>query len=232
MRPAEFTHNIRSAFTALIDLGLTSWDRVGSFSGKEVDSEFRKVAMNPKIGYHSLYLIGLKRRAYNFTLCDFSYFQFWTDCSKHSQRLRYSYMPNPFNAPHADVDRMELDPESYEIYFQLLEEVEPQNAVPPIRYDLALNDHIAVLHPASHLTIGAHSDNRWPVARVLTPKLFCLFICKQYYTNNWRTLGKTEDIGSGFNNIFDLSLAEEKRACIKLDDDHFTEHERLHLYFE
>jgi hypothetical protein len=87
------------------------------------------------------------------------------------------------------------------------------------------------MHPSAHLTIGAHTNNRWPVALILTPKLFAFYICKQYYPENWKLHQGDHEIGGGFLNKFDLQLANEKSICAQLELVDFTERERKQLYF-
>jgi hypothetical protein len=237
VKKADFDHSVRAGFMVVVDLGLSSWDRQICLRSMTPPEEYRKIIFSAEADYEEIFKAGLRYRAYNFLLEDYSYFQFWHDSKYHHRTVRYAYCPNPFELirledKFSEKSAIYSGSDIHEAFQQALEEASLKIGRPPIRYDLALDDHIEVEHPAAHLTVGGHTENRWPVSRVLTPKLFVLFICKHYYDDRWSTLKGKELSEDGFHNPFDQAMANEKRASRPLEDKKFTDKERLHLFIE
>lgn len=237
MKRDDFEKSIREAFSLLVKIELSSWDRQISLRCLEPHPEFRRVAYSAETSYQDVFKAGLRYRAYNFVLHEFSYFQFWHD-SKHEARvLRYAYYTNPFDIAAADQSVSQwCAAESIincdDLYQQVLDDSHVVIGKPPIRYDLDLDGHRESIHPCAHLTVGAHMNNRWPVARVLTPKLFVLFICKHYYPDFWTKMDRKTKSTEGFTNTFDQTLADEKRASLSLGKVKFTQKEKLHPFVD
>ena len=237
MNRKEFDASIRGAFNILLEIKLSSWDRQLSLKNLDPPDAFRKVAFAGDVDYETVFKAGLRYRAYNFLLEDYSYFQFWHDSKRQPRKLRYAYCPNPY-VFHA-LEELKLDGEGLDCelgiddrYQQALEESPLTIGRPPIRYDLSLDNHEENTHPVSHFTIGGHVENRWPIARILTPRLFVLFVCKHYYSEKWYALAGGALSVNGFTNKLDQALADEKRASRSLDLGNFTVKERLHPFFE
>jgi hypothetical protein len=112
---------------------------------------------------------------------------------------------------------------TYEDYLSLLRDADAELRVPLIRYENAPSQYKGLKHPCSHLHIGHHGDNRWPVNRVLTPLAFTLWILKQYYGSEWQTFGDNEQ--DEFGNIFESRLITEKMECRPVMPPHFSEAE-------
>lgn len=239
MKKIAFERSIREAFCLLVEVELSSWDRQISLRSLDPHSEFRRVAYSPEVTYQDVFKTGLRYRSYNFVLSDYSYFQFWHDHKYDAHALRYAYYPNPFditlaqNVVEKRGDGLHLSPtESDDIYQQALEDSPLIIGRPPVRYDLDLDNYIESKHPSAHLTVGAYGNNRWPIARVFTPKLFVLFICKHYYSEYWSLMDDKFMSTEGFMNSLDQALADEKRASPPLEEFRFTARERLHPYVE
>ena len=237
MNRVEFEKSIRESFNLLVKVELSSWDRQMSLRSLEPHPEFRRVAYTPEIAYQDVFKAGLRYQAYNFVLSEYSYFQFWHDSKQDARVLRYAYYTNPFDITLAQRVMSEWGSlrsmmDSDDIYQQALEDSPLIIGKPPIRYDLDLDNHLESRHPSAHLTVGAYMNNRWPVGRVLTPKLFVLFVCKHYYPDYWTLMNKKAKSSEGFTNTFDQLLAEEKRASRPLEKLKFTAKEKLHPYVE
>lgn len=234
MNFADFRRSVKDGFIALFHLELTAYDRVVTFSNLEPSDSFRKIALKQDVYYEEIYRTGLKERVYNFSLEDNSYFQFWHDQKQSPRRLRYAFYPNPYDAP----ELLKSDKQdSYtgidiELHSQALDEAPIRIGVPAIRYDLSLDDHKPSEHPASHLTVGIGCDNRWPIARILTPRLFCLLISRHFYPEAWDQHRLAMPTPSGFVNDFDEKLAEEKRLSTLLPHGYFTKLERQLIFID
>jgi hypothetical protein len=87
-------------------------------------------------------------------------------------------------------------------------------------------------HPTCHFHIGSHTQNRWPIARALTPYMFCLMIIQLYYPDYWNLNDDNRDHGDGYVNEFDRMMASEKAKCTPISGNFFHRLERSHLYFE
>lgn len=231
MKGSDCRKSVRDAFESLIDIELTRWDLRVGFGCTDLDQRFQRIALNPESTYSDVYKAGLQLRAYSFSLVDFSYFQFWTSGSRGSDRLRFAYYPNPYRGDVEDILTGDETTYDAEAYFQLLDEATFDPRIPPIRYDLAIPDYSPVEHPASHLTIGHHSANRWPVSFVLTPKAFVFLVCKRYYGDFWKRHICHEDPLDGYTNRLDRALADERSNCADLDLQHFAERERKQPHF-
>lgn len=198
------------------------------------DEEFRSVALDPERHYEELYLCGLRRGQYNFILNDYSYFQFGIEQDDH---VRFAYYPNPFYGatPTAVSELVELRQYvtegvlEYEEYLHKMSELRQGQHPPLIRYENAPNQYLELRHPCSHLHLGHHSDNRWPVQRLLTPVAFALLIFKGFYPRAWVECGK--GTLEGENNKLDDALIAERQNCRVLSDEFFSPREQQTPHF-
>jgi len=227
MTGKDFIRNIRKSW------GLVSRLHLGrSFSSPislNVDEEFRDVALDDEAVYEQLYLVGLRRSHYNFILSDFSYFQF----SLEENSIRCAYLPNPFRAlDNLDADELESmvaeGTLSFDEYADLVAESLVTIKIPPIRYEFSPNQYREILHPCSHFHIGYQGENRWPVARKLTPLAFTLLIVRAYYPADWSTF---EDHADEFFNRLNQEIVNERINCRKLDNTQFSQKERRLFHF-
>ncbi len=141
----------------------------------QVNEEFRNIVLDGSRGYLEIFMAGLKLSHYNFLLVDYSFFQFSWSSPNH---VRYAYYPNPFAS--SDVDNgaaqikrwQELVSAgliTHEEYLSILRDAKADFRIPLFRYENAPDQHRGLMHPCSHFHIGLHSENRWPLNRVLTP---------------------------------------------------------------
>lgn len=194
-----------------------------------VSEEFRKLVLSD-CDYITVYLAGLRLSHYNFLLADYSYFQFSISKDDH---VRYAYYPNPFAHNIADFKRRQelvgAGMVTQEEYLGMLADTRGDYRVPIIRYENAPDQHTGLNHPCSHFHIGHHSENRWPIRRLLTPFAFVMLIIKQYYGEAWRAAG--DDEGDAFGNKFETELVRERSNCRMIDSELFTAFEERSFFF-
>jgi hypothetical protein len=229
MTARYFDANIRSTYHFLQECKLVRSAYV--LKSKSASVEFRELALTPEASYRDLFLCGLRNSDYNFLLSDYSYFQFsFTE----KQRYRFGFYPNPFAGSRSDPAELdELLQEgiiSFEEYSETLAGQPYEISKPLVRFDLDCGAYVRLTHPAAHLHVGMHNENRWPVCRCLTPRSFALLIVKLYYGNNWAR-GKLQAEQNGFANRFDRYFVKEKAESQALGADLFHEHEKgqVHL---
>lgn len=221
---------------------IRSWDfleKMGlheSFSNSgplPVNEVFRDLILSEDSRYVDIYSTGLSLSHYNILLIDYSYFQFsWEG----GDNVRYAYYPNPYTAGKtrelASFKRRRKLVASgaitQEEYLSMLRDANDELRVPLIRYENAPSQYQGLKHPCSHLHIGHHGDNRWPLNRVLTPAAFTLWIAKQYYGEEWWTLG--EDEQNEFGNTLEHLLVQEKTNCRPVVASHFSDLEFRSFY--
>jgi hypothetical protein len=123
-------------------------------------------------------------------LWDYALLQFsWTT----NQAWRLAYLPNPWITGVAAAAERVAEWEALETLGALDEEAVagliselPYFAsVPPIRFEFAADQYHELSHPAAHFHIGRHTENRWPVARLLNPLTFSMLIVKMFYPEAW-----------------------------------------------
>jgi len=151
--------------------------------------------------------------------------------------VRYAYYPNPFISGRAEDTtaflklKQLVDSEliSHEDYLNLLDSKKSLNGKPMLRYENAPEQRTRFFHPCSHFHIGFHSENRWPLKRILTPLAFSMLVFKQYYGENWRGLGDDDD--PEVSNVFERGLIKEKTNCNIVSDILFEKIEEQAFFF-
>ncbi|WP_192812925.1 DUF2290 domain-containing protein [Rhizorhabdus wittichii] len=194
-------------------------------SSIKVSDAFKSIALDPKATYEDVYLEGLSGSQYNILLADYSFFQFG---GSDPNSLRYAYYPNPFLGAskhavselaelRAYVDEGVLDVDEF---LHRVSELRFTQHPPLVRYENSPSQYVELIHPCSHLHIGHHSENRWPVRRVLSPSAFTLLLLKLFYPDFWR---EGEKIPSGENSLtLDEVLAVSKQDCPMLPNELFS----------
>jgi len=227
----RFNASIRSAFLDLSELQLTDWGYSPQLKITKPNDDFRKVAFNPEKRYEKIFLEAHRLKEFNIRLMDGALFQFWI--SSCLRKARFAFLPCPFEDFDFEIPYKFKDsyiPESV-LEEQLYMELESHHTKPIIRYDYDEEAYIPVDHPASHLTIGLHTNSRWPVKGFLTPELFCLLIVKQYYELNWHVYREEHVCRNGFLNKFDrkiMSIADQLRS---VEFKFFSASENSHCFF-
>ena len=199
-----------------------------------INEEFRKVILSVDASYVTIFTTGLRLSHYNFQLTDYSFFQFGWSSLDH---VRYSFYPNPFltdwrvNASALTEWKEQLDCEliTRDENLDLLRDLEPEVRVPIVRYENAPDQYKAFNHPCSHLHIGHHEGNRWPLSRILTPLAFTQLILKLYYGSAWQQFGADEADTCG--NSLESKLIQERMNCRSIDAGLFTDDREKKLSF-
>ncbi|MBA1289192.1 DUF2290 domain-containing protein [Pseudomonas japonica] len=209
-----------------------------SFSQPEplpVNEDFRKIILSEGNTYRDVYLAALNMSYHNIILSDFSFFQFSIEKQDH---VRYAYYPNPFMSGSLEEKKrfrkyrelLEAELISQEDFERMLVDTSHVSGVPMFRYENAPGQRVKFHHPCSHFHIGFHSENRWPVERILTPFAFSLLVLKQYHGISWRSHGDSED-DAHTGNIFDTNLISEKYECRIIGPDFFEDIEKRSFFF-
>jgi len=74
-------------------------------------------------------------------------------------------------------------------------------ATTPARYDYAPHIYEEGVHPASHIHFGHGGHIRLGTKRILRPLSFLLFVIRQYYPDEWRSLIGRGDAGMICRNV-------------------------------
>lgn len=208
------------------------------FSGPtalEASDAFKAAATDPHVSYEELYLAGIRESQYNILLKDFSFFQFGVP---DLDSVRFAYFPNPFlgAAREAVAELQELQEyvsegiiDVDELLHRISEIRRPQHP-PLVRYEFSRQQYVEASHPCSHMHLGFHGENRWPVRRYLTAHAFALFIFRIFYLDFWL---RARAVKSGVRNLTMDEILETARAeCRMLYDDEFSpaEGQRFHLF--
>jgi len=226
----EFIRQIRKAWDLFhSDLGI---GRANIWTASlPVDEVFRRTILQPESTYAEIYRSGLSQSAYNFILDDYSYFQFSWETE---QDWRMAYFPNPWITGVANAQMMmsqweameEMGDLSIEDASDLIDGLPYHGAVPPIRFEYSHRQYREVLHPAAHLHLGRHSENRWPSAILMGPSTFSMMIAQLYYPEQWQPK-------SSFNG-YDINTCLDRRFMKMLSEDQsspaFSGTERLLLH--
>lgn len=152
MNRTDFDNSIREAFSLLVKVELSSWDRKLSLRSLAPPQKFKRIAYSSEATYQDVFKAGLRYRAYNFVLREYSYFQFWHDSKQDAHVLRYAYYTNPFDITQAEKMASERSYgygviDTDDMYQQALEDSPLIIGKPPIRYDLDLDSHLELTHP-------------------------------------------------------------------------------------
>lgn len=231
MDEREFCREISAAWTFLKEPL-----NIGRFfiaaESLRVDEVFQRVALDEESTYEEIFRTGLNRSNYNILLWDYSYLQFnWIA----EDAWRLAYFPNPWlsGAPSAEQALRhwealeEVGALTHEGASDLIAEMPYIGAVPPIRFEYAAAAYREFVHPAAHLHIGRHAENRWPSAILLGPKAFALIIAKLYYPESWEKC-------SSFHGADQTSCIENSLSVVMLGVrtvHEFSDRERRSFHF-
>ncbi len=231
MNKSDFEGKIRAAHQLLsseLDLLLTT----SSLNSLSVNVLFNEVALDPEAHYQDIYGRALSASYYNFLLNDYSIFQFsWSS----ETAWRLAFLPNPWIAGVGDVEEqmdewdelLAAGAINLEEMGELMSELSYTGAIPPIRFEYAVEQYRELVHPAAHLHIGRHFENRWPLHRVLNPLTFLMMILKMYYPPYW--LERSIYFNHAATNCLDGRFIDELNKSRIVHD--FSDNERASLHF-
>ncbi|EKS32656.1 DUF2290 domain-containing protein [Afipia clevelandensis] len=231
MNSADFARKIRASWDLLYgEAGLAR--TVSNLTSLPVDQEFNRTALSRTATYRDIYLAALSRSYYNIILNDYSMFQYsWMG----EQSWRLAYLPNPWIAGvHEAEDAVEqwealeeiggMEPEHVD---HLIADMPYASAIPSIRFEYATHQYRELSHPAAHMHIGRHAENRWPYARLLNPLTFTMMIVKMYYVDRWAALSSY--YGHAPALCLDMTFIDELSRSTVVHD--FSENEKRSLHF-
>jgi hypothetical protein len=165
---------------------------------------------------------------------DYAYLQFSFNAD---DELRYAYYPNPFIGTSAEAiselaSLRELVNDGdieYEFYLHQVAELRFSQHPPLVRYDSAPKQYVNLQHACSHFHFGHHSNNRWPVRRLMTPEAFGLIVLKHFYSAQWRS---SPEITRNKNRLtLDKMYSIARSECQVLPSDLFSADEELQFHF-
>lgn len=184
----------------------------GTRKSLNVSSELKKLCKTSPY-YREIYDYIIDYKQYNIALRDQGCFQFSESRnSSGEQELRYAYYPNPyqfidFKKEVKSIQELFDSGELTDIeYQQLINEAEFILDIPLVRYDYSPSQYEEKFHPASHFHIGFHSNNRWPVGRILNPLIFFIKIISMYYADIWKENFNNDPLS--LNDLYERSKTE------------------------
>jgi hypothetical protein len=231
MQGADFNRYIRSAWRFVSeDIALSR--TVSSIVSLKVNPGFNVVALDDASSYREIYLAAVSRSYYNIMLRDYSIFQFsWAG----EDAWRLAYLPNPWISGVQGAEERIREWEGLESLGELsdedvgslISELPYFGSIPPIRFEFAPRQYREMMHPAAHLHVGRHTENRWAISRTLNPLTFTMLMAKLYYSADWEI--KSRYHNDGVDDCVDDRLIRELHASQIVHDFSATERRSLHL---
>jgi len=200
----------------------------------EASEEFLATAISSSASYEEVYLVGLREVQYNILLRDLSYFQFGLG---KNDGVRFAYYPNPFlgaaNEAVAELQEMQeyvsegiIDVDEF---LHRVSEIRRPQHPPLVRYEYSKKQYVEASHPCSHIHLGFHGENRWPVRRYLSAHAFALLIFRLFYIDFWI---KADLVKSGEKSLtLDQVIEAARTECRLLYDDEFSLAEGRRFHF-
>lgn len=231
MKEVDLVPQIRKAWTYAKALEIDEL-----FSGPTAlnpSDEFKVLAVSEIVTYEELYLVGLRDGQYNILLRDFSFFQFGIG---RVDDVRFAYFPNPFLGAAQDAvaklhEMREYVTEgviSMEEFLHSISEIRQPRHPPLVRYEYSKDQYVETSHPCSHMHLGLHGENRWPVRRHLTANAFVLLVFRLFYLRYWMKAGKVKECKE--KTTMDAILETARAESRILGDDEFSEVEAQRFY--
>ena len=162
--------------------------------------------------YIDLYKEIVQNCDYDIFLFDESVIQFNFSQINRKPVIQYAYVQFPHDVPSYDeflgsyqFDIEEVGELFRNEYEQLLSEANLDVSCVSVRYDYSEREYRSGIHPVSHFHIGHDNSIRIPISKLITPRMFVVFILKQIYYKRWTGL---------INNSSFCQYAEtSKRSC-------------------
>jgi hypothetical protein len=203
MTTSGFMMSFNGIEKLLKEFNLYRMKGVKSLYKNGVSADFKNNSI--KEDYFVCYSTGLNNHDYDFLLKDESYFQFEYDNSGKHIEIRYAFFQNPVDYKSYDEFITEViissglansieeagaifEPE----YEQFLNEQEIKNKYLTVRYDVDYPNYHPIVHSVSHLHIGHQNHLRIPLDKFMTPLRFAVFIIKNVYYREWKTIVETK----------------------------------------
>lgn len=233
MTEKELADDIRKAWTYAKAVGVGELFSVPvAFQPR---NEFKALAIDPDTSYEELYLTGMRYGQYNVLLTDFAFFQFGLGGA---DGVRFAYYPNPFLGAATDAleelgemrDFVEEGVLDVDEFLHRAADIRRAQHPPLVRYEYSKLQYVEATHPCSHMHLGFHGDNRWPVRRCLSAHAFALLVLRLFYLSSW---SQAASIKSGKDELSLDDVLERARSDSRiLYRDEFSEAEerRFHLF--
>lgn len=231
MTISEFATSLRRAIQFLIEIDVVFDPR--HWASLVPSPEFRTSATSRSSRYEEVYLTGLRHRDYNVLLNDFSYIQYYCEGEDSDVSLRFAFYPNPYELPtyeEFEQEYGEWSVDALEMYLQLASENPLVHRIPCIRYEWSKRDYVHLRHPASHIHLGLHEENRWPLSKLLSPEAFSFLVAKFFYSEQWYAAAGDDERGTGLRGL-EKRLAKVRYKCESLPRKLFSRHERKQFHF-
>ncbi len=175
--------------------------------------------------YVQKYSIALKNSDYDIILEDNSFFQFTT---MQPTDIHYSFFHKierilsyeEFEERYLTEENIDSIAQEYEMYIST--DKNPTYFC-PIRYDVAEREYKEGMHAYAHLHIGAETQIRIPMDKVIKPLEFVDFVVKHTYKEKW-------DDAFIHNDKFRTLVKKIKKQSNKVVSKYFTDDEKLQLY--
>lgn len=197
-----------------------------------VSKNFNDVALDSYSSYSDIYRSAVSLSQYNIMLDDYAVFQFsWTNDSS----WRLAYLPNPWLSGVESSQELcsewealealgDLDQEGVS---NLLDDLPYHGAIPAFRFEYSIEQYKEIAHPAAHLHIGRHDDNRWALSRPLDPLTFSMMIIRLYYPDAWNPYSSFH--AGREETCLDRRFIEELNRARIVHEFTELEHRSLHL---
>lgn len=202
-----------------------------------VSTAFKNASI--KDDYFKCYCSGLDNHDYDFLLKDESYFQFEYDNTGKHLEIRYAFFQNPVNyktyeefiideiIPSGLIKTIDEAGSMFEMeYRQFLNEQEIKNKYLTVRYDFDYPNYHPIIHSVSHLHIGHQNHLRIPVNKFITPLRFVVFIIKNVYYREWKSIAEVNP------HYINQLLRKCSNGEVILSNNFWTSSEKLDIYLK
>jgi hypothetical protein len=191
------------------------------FLREPISEGFAEVCRNNN--FTDAYISALRNFDYHLLLFDESFFQFEFLKPSTNLHLRYSYYQNPFILPSSEnyLESMRGDEFRYD-YDQVFTDAPKKDFYLSIRYDYSEKEYTEGVHSVSHFHIGPGDSIRITSSISITPLLFVMFIVKNIYSKQWRSLITDLDFLKSYKKV--------KNKCEKIESRFFNELDKYDLY--
>ena len=137
--------------------------------------------------YKKKFLTALQNSDYDIILEDDSFFQFTSESSKDIHysffhRIEQTLSYNEFEKKYLTEYNIDTIAQEYEMYLTT-DKIETYPC--PIRYDVAEREYKEGTHAYAHIHIGAETEIRIPIDKIIKPLVFVDFVIKHTYKQKW-----------------------------------------------
>lgn len=183
LSPDNLVNEINDLIGYLIEIGICddqNYTSIKGISNNKFEITFsgsnNLSAIFDSTDYVQIYQALKKNKSYNMKLIDGALVQLmYLIENKEIIKHRLAFYPSPelLSFQHNEDDYMQD-----KLYIDIVE----RRIIPfPLRFDFDPNNHIDVIHPRSHLTLGDAKNCRIPLSAPITPYWFIEFILRNFY---------------------------------------------------